>query len=245
MVENRLPRLPQATPQNGSASTTQSPRSRRAPETKATSEWRAQGAYRDLSHRWTPGHGGPDDSVAEMPALEAKTVAELLLNWDTRDATLSALEEHATPIDLAVSLAAAPALVDLAALDTSEVRQEQWDRVCLLLGRLVAEADDDPARVLSAAFDGGRWMANVRWSEGNTVARALLKPAEELTLEDARSMANMEAYYSPMHVRGLSKPFSVLSGCGNPMEGLRLWMSENPLASKYDCLLRHLFSDTR
>ena len=179
-----------------------------------------------------------------VPALEATSVAELLRNRDTRNATLSALEEHTAPIDCAVSVAAARALGELMALDTSEVGPEQWDRTCLLFARLIGEADADPTPVFSAAFGGGRLEAFFQ-SDGNALARALLKPAEELTLEDARSMANMEAYDSPMQVRGSSKPFSVLSGCGNPMEGLRLWMSENPLASKYDCLLRHLFSDTR
>ncbi len=168
-------------------------------------------------------------SVVASPALEAKTVAELLRNPDTRNAALSALEAHTTPIELAVSLAAAPALVELMALDASEVEQEQWDRICLLVARLIADADNDCAKVYAAAFGGGRWAAQCR-SEGNTMARALLKPAEELTLDDARSIANCYAYDGPTHVRGSSKPCTGV--CNSAFAWVQLLMTEDPLISK-------------
>ena len=168
-------------------------------------------------------------SVVASPALEAKTVAELLRNPDTRNAALSALEAHTTPIDLAVSLAAAPTLLELTALDASEVGQEQWDRICLLVARLIADADNDRDKVYSAAYGGGRWAAQCR-SEGNTMARALLKPAEELTLDDARSIANCYAYDGPTHVRGSTKPCTAL--CNSVFAWVQLLMTEDPLVSK-------------
>ena len=203
----------------------------RAPEDKVVPERQAQAAACGSFH------GKPAGSVTEISALEDKSVAEHLRNHGTRDATLSALEEHATPIDRAVSLAAAPALVALMALDTSEVGQEQWDRVCLLLARLIAEASDDPSTVYRAAFGGGRWEAQLR-SEGNTLARALLKPEGELKLEDARSIANLYAYDSPTHVRGSSKVCSLPSSvsASRPTDWFRLWMLEDPLVSKCDSL---------
>jgi hypothetical protein len=281
MGENRLPRLPQATPQLGSASgngaratlvphpprrsssggktcepaaaarhhsgeagdsarsrldrvETRDPRSRRAPGTKATSERQAQGASRDSSRRWAQDHGGPDGSVGALPALEAKTVAELLRNRDTRDATLFALEEHATPIDLAVSLAAGPVLNEIRASDTSQVTREEWDRVCLLLARLVAEAGDEAPTVYGTAFAGGRHAAF--WvSERTPLARALRKPAAELTLEDARSFANAYACWPPAIVNSVAKAYaaqgvSLLEGLG---EAFRL----DPLVTKCGLLL--------
>ena len=56
-----------------------------------------------------------------MADLAADTVAERLRGRDTRSATLAALESHAAPIPTAVSLAAAPALVGLMAMDAAEV----------------------------------------------------------------------------------------------------------------------------
>ena len=133
------------------------------------------------------------------------------------------------PIDRAVSLAAAPALVELMALDASEVGQQQWDCVCLLIARLIAEAEDDPTPVYSAAFGGGRREAQYR-SEANTVMRALLKPAEELTLEDARSVANCNAYDAPTWTRGSTKP--TIAVANTELEWFKLWMTEDPLVSK-------------
>ena len=224
MSVNRLPQLSSGVSRNSSLSPrpprTRSSGARQLEPGGAAHQRQAQG--RTQIHTVEP-------AGSVMPALEAKSVAELLRNHGTRDATLFAMEEHATPINGAVSLAAAPALVELTALDTSEVGKEQWDRVCLLIARLIAEAEDDPIPVYSAAFGEGRLAARYR-SEGNTVARALLRPAEELTLEDARSIAYSYAHEAPTHLRGSTKPMNALEF--NAFEWLRLWLSEDPLTSK-------------
>jgi hypothetical protein len=168
-----------------------------------------------------------------MPALEAKTVAELLRNRNTRDATLSALEEHSTPIDLAVSLAAGPVLNDIRASD-SEVTREEWDRVCLLLARLVAEAGDEAPTVYGTAFAGGRFAA-VWQSERTPVARALCKPAAELTLEDARSFANAYACWPPASVNSWTALYAA-SGV-SVLEGIAEAFMSDPLLSKCGLLL--------
>ena len=71
-----------------------------------------------------------------MADLAVETVAERLRDRATRSATLTALESHAAPIPTAVSLAAAPALVELMAMDAAEVERDAFDRAGLLVGRL-------------------------------------------------------------------------------------------------------------
>ena len=164
-----------------------------------------------------------------MPALEAETVAELLRNHDTRDATLSALEVHVTPINLAVSLAAAPVLNEIKASDTSEISQEEWDRVCLLLARLVADAGDNAATVYGTAYGGGRYAA-VYQSDRTPLARALRKPAEELTVDDARSFANEYASKPPAYCRSWGKAFAAMGV--TVLEGLALVMPADALFSR-------------
>ena len=73
-----------------------------------------------------------------MADLAPDTVAERLRDRASRSATLAALESHAAPIPTAVSLAAAPALVGLMAMDGAEVERDAYDRAGLLLGRLHA-----------------------------------------------------------------------------------------------------------
>ena len=80
--------------------------------------------------------------------VAAGAVAHLLRDRATRAATLDALEGHEFgAIDRAVSLAAAPALVELLAADVAEVNREAFDRAGLLVGRLFAEEapEDLPA----------------------------------------------------------------------------------------------------
>ncbi len=206
----------------GESAGTRSPRSRRVVETKIASEPQAKGPASSPGCGRTQTHGGAA-SVAAVPALQGKTVAALLRHPDTREATLSGLEQHATPIDLVVSLAAAPALLELMALDISEIVQEQWHRACLLLARLIADADEDSATVYGAAFGGGRLIALYR-SEGNPLGRALRKLPDELTLEDARCFANAFAYTAPAHSRGTSHVYKA-SGF-HPLEAIKLWLTE-------------------
>ena len=61
-----------------------------------------------------------------MAHLAAETVAERLRDRATRSATLTALESHAAPIPTAVSLAAAPALLGLMAMDATEVERDEY-----------------------------------------------------------------------------------------------------------------------
>ena len=165
-------------------------------------------------------------SAAAIPTLEAETVAELLRGRDTREATLSALEEHATPIDLDVLLPAATALYEM----RSELSaHEDWNRVCLLYGRMLASAGDDAPIVHGTSLGGGRYVA-VHRSERTPLARTLRKSAEELTLDDARSFA---AHYTSMSQACNTGPWSKLYGAWgiSMLEGMGLVAKEDPLMS--------------
>ena len=150
---------------------------------------------------------------AAPAAVSADTVASLLRGRDTRAATLAALDAHASPIDEAVALAAAPALVELLALDASELGDRSlFDCIGLLLGRLAAEASDDPAPVFGAALGEGRLVA-LLWSteqseEGSVLARAARKPAAELTRADAYSYACCNTLFAAGIVRGYTELFA-------------------------------------
>ncbi len=159
-------------------------------------------------------------------ALAPNTVASLLRDSATRAATLEAIEMHEeAPIDCALSLAAAPALYELLAADSTHVGRDDFDRIGLMLGRLVAEGSDDPSAVHGAALSEGRYVAYCR-SNGSVVGQALGKAASELTLADARSLACALSYFSPSFVRGVTKP---VTAAGFPMtaEWLGLYMSES------------------
>ena len=161
-----------------------------------------------------------------MAALAADTVGPLLRDRETRAAALDALDAHAAPIARSVSLGAAPALGELLALDVAEVGPTEFDRIGLLLGRLVAEESEDPASVLGAALGEGR--LKVLWrSEGNAVAQALRKPAEELTREDALHLACFDAPFAQAFVRATTKPMAAL-GFATSMEFLGHTMKEDP-----------------
>ena len=164
-----------------------------------------------------------------MAALAADTVGPLLRDRETRAAALDALDAHAVPIERSVSLGAAPALGELLALDVAEVGPAEFDRIGLLLARLVAEASDDPASVFGAAWGEGRWLAFHR-SEGNAVAQALRKPAEELTREDALHVACSNAYSVQAWVRGATKPIAA-AGFATTMESMAVFMTEDPMST--------------
>jgi hypothetical protein len=161
-----------------------------------------------------------------MANVESGSVASLLLASDSRSAALDQLEALEGRIDRAVALAAAPALAELRALDAAEVDRTQWDRIGLLLGRLCAEASDDPAAVYGAAFGDGRLGAELR-SDGNVLAQLLRKPAAELTPDDAWSYACSLAYMGPRDIRGMTK-MAAAAGFANTMDFFRLEMSEDP-----------------
>ncbi len=164
--------------------------------------------------------------AAAMAALAADSVGALLRDRETRAATLDAFEAHASPIECSVSLGAAPTLGELLALDVAEVSPVEFDRVGLLLGRLTLEADD-PASVCGAAWRDGR-LLNFYRAEGNALAQALRKTAEELTREDALHFACSTAYYAVQGTRGFTKPFAA-PGFSTTIEYLALFMDEDPL----------------
>ena len=161
-----------------------------------------------------------------MPDLAPGTVASLLRDGDTRTATLEALEQQEQPpIDRAVALAAAPALFEALAMDASEVGRDDFDRIGLLLARLVAEASDDPSAVCGAALGEGRLAAYYR-SKGSVLAQAVGKPASELTRADARSFACAAAFGAPSWVRGVTKPLAA-AGFAKTSDFFALFMTED------------------
>ena len=161
--------------------------------------------------------------------LATDNVAQLLHHPDTRHAALEALEALSAPVDRALALMAAPALCSLLSADVADVSQDQFDRIALLLVRLVVEAPDDPATIYGATFGEGRLGA--LWSsDSNVIARALRKPASELTAADVRSMVYMEAIDQFAYIRGSTKTWAAAGLPG--MKWLMLMMTEHPLMSK-------------
>ena len=82
------------------------------------------------------------------------TVAAMLADPATRIATLDALDRHDGPHDMALGLAVAPALTELLCLDGAEVSHAVYQRVGLLRGRLLIEADDPVAMYGASLGDG-------------------------------------------------------------------------------------------
>jgi hypothetical protein len=163
-----------------------------------------------------------------MADLAADTVAERLRDRASRSATLAALESHAAPIPTAVSLAAAPALLGLMAMDAAEVERDAYDRAGLLLGRLHAEALPDLVAVHGAAFGEGGYER--RWNADSLVNTALRQPAAQLTRADAMSCACAMAYESIFGARGFTEP---LRAAGfTELEFFGLWLSAEPIVSK-------------
>jgi hypothetical protein len=163
-----------------------------------------------------------------MAGLAPDTVAERLRDRDTRSATLAALESHAAPIPTAVSLAAAPALLGLMAMDAAEVERDAYDRAGQLLARLSAEALPDVVAVQGAAFGEGGYER--LWNADSVVNAALRQPAAELTRADARSYACSCAYDSMISARGCTEPFRAVGFTGQEFFGL--YMSAEPIISK-------------
>eukprot|EP01046_Picozoa_sp_COSAG06_P031869 COSAG06_NODE_3139_length_5799_cov_50.068772_5_plen_373_part_00 len=163
-----------------------------------------------------------------MADLAAETVTERLHDRATRSATLTALESHAAPIPTAVSLAAAPALLGLMALDTAEVERDAFDRAGLLLGRLhfeVIAVLPDSLAVHGAAFGEGGYERLF-----NAALRQPAAAADQLTRTDAVSYACSLAYLTPSYARGMTKP---LAAAGlTTVEYFGLYMTCEPIASK-------------
>ena len=182
--------------------------------------------------REKPGDKQDGRHRAMAAPVAAGAVAHLLRDRATRAATLDALERHEFgAIDRAVSLAAAPALVELLAAEAAEVNRETYDRAGLLVGRLFAEeVPEDLPAMYGAAYGEGRYAAHLR-SEGSVVGRAWRTPASELTRADARSYACSLAYQPPYCARGNTKSFAA-AGFATTMEWFALNMTETPVISK-------------
>eukprot|EP01046_Picozoa_sp_COSAG06_P050418 COSAG06_NODE_7981_length_2312_cov_5.610120_2_plen_413_part_00 len=163
-----------------------------------------------------------------MADLAAETVAERLRDRAARSETLAALESHAAPIPTAVSLAAAPALLGLMAMDAVEVERDTYDRAGLLLARLEAEALPDVVAVHGAAFGEGGYER--LWNADSVLNTALRQPAAQLTRADAMSCACYAAYDPIYPARGFTEPFRA-AGITTP-EFVGLWMGAEPLVSK-------------
>ena len=163
-----------------------------------------------------------------MADLAPDTVAERLRDRASRSATLAALESHAAPIPTAVSLAAAPALLGLMAMDAAEVERDAYDRAGLLVTRLEAEALPDVAAVNGAAFGEGGYER--LWNADSALNTALRQPAAELTRADAMSYACSCAYDPITPARGYTKPWHAAGF--TTMEFLGLWMGVEPIISK-------------
>lgn len=165
--------------------------------------------------------GGP---IAQQKMFDV----ELLRGRDTRPAALDALEGHTVPIDPAVSLAAAPVLAELLAQDAADVPREQFDRIGLLIARLLTETSDDPSPTFAAAFGCGRLEA-LNDADATVLSESLRKPPTDLTLEDARSYACWLAYRCPATVRGYMAPLAA-ADVAFP-KYMELWLGErNPIS---------------
>eukprot|EP01046_Picozoa_sp_COSAG06_P006602 COSAG06_NODE_312_length_17767_cov_17.644895_5_plen_374_part_00 len=164
-----------------------------------------------------------------MADLAADTVAERLRDRATRSATLAALESHAAPIPTAVSLAAAPALLGLMAMDAAEVEREAFDRAGLLLGRLYAEGLPDGAvAVHGAAY--GEGVYERLWNADSVLNTALRQPADQLTRADAVSCACSMANAGSSSAKSLTKLWDA-AGL-TVLELIGLFMTSDPIVSK-------------
>ena len=159
----------------------------------------------------------------------ADTVAQLLLDAETRSTTLEALEANGGAIDSVVALAAAPALVELLTASADEVNQPQFECIGLLLNRLFMEASADPSVVFGAAYGDGRMVSLLRSSD-NVAARALRKPAEKLTAADVRSIVLHDIFNAPAGVHGWTKPHAA-AGL-TMLQVFDFWFKEHSLISK-------------
>ena len=116
--------------------------------------------------------------------------ADGLCDPATRDATLDTLEAHGGAHDAAVTLAAAPVIVEAMAADVELVDARTFQRLGFLLGRMVRDATAEESLALYAAIWGDGRVAALYNSPHNAVARAL---ETTLTPEDALTMAALEA----------------------------------------------------
>ena len=127
-------------------------------------------------------------------------MAELLRDADTRAQALQALERTEESIEPALALAVAPALAELLGMNAAQLGQGEFDSASLLLARLFMEASDHLGSLYAATFCDGRLQAV--YGEHGTLAQIARKPAAEVTLADAHTMACWQAHHATSQVRG-------------------------------------------
>ena len=161
------------------------------------------------------------------------TVASMLADPTTRIATLDALEQHTGPHEAALALAAASALTDLLCLDGAAVPHALYQRVGILRGRLVLEAEDVLA--MSDAYLGdGRFARELTApSVGQGGLRS--KSAAQLDRDDALSYACGHWMSGVLRdAGGYTRPFAA-AGFGSVKEFFRIFMAEEAIASVQRC----------
>ena len=167
-----------------------------------------------------------------MAADGSASIATRLLALETREAALDALESHTGAHDRDTALAVASALTDVLCRPADEVGRATFRRAGLLRGRLSHESPT-PHLVFGAAYSNGRSLA-VYESTENVVGRLLLKPPEQLGLEDAVDYACMAAMDAPVGRYGWNKhglgddTFLYTLFCGNKsmVIGVRLRLAK-------------------
>ncbi len=161
------------------------------------------------------------------------TVASMLAEPATRIATLDALERHEGPHETALALATAPALSDLMCLDGGSLPHELYQRVGLLRGRLMVEAEDLVAIYGAFICDGRYARVLTAPSVGQGEIRA--KSAAQLNRDDALSYAcGMWLAFGLSSAAGWTRTLAA-GGFSSAKEWLAIFMAEEPIASAQHC----------
>ena len=169
--------------------------------------------------------------MALLPSPD--TVGTVLADPATRIQTLDALERHEGPHDAALALAIAPALTDLLCLNGASVPHALYQRVGLLRGRLLVEADD-PVALWGVAFGEGRYARELT-AASVSMEGLRSKSAAELGRDDALSVACGEALACTLRDGyGWTRAFAA-AGFGSAKEILGIYMTEHPIVSAQHC----------
>ena len=173
-------------------------------------------------------------AIMAAEALSPTSIAQRLVDPTTRTEAMGALEDHSGAHEAAVSLAAAPALTDvLCRLDAAEVPHALFQRVGLLRGGLMLEAEDSVA--MYGAFQGdGRFLKEHTAPSAVGMGALNQKTAEQLDLDDARSFACGALVDALRHEHGWTGG-TAAAGFGSAMEWVGISMAENPMTSAKRC----------
>ena len=133
-------------------------------------------------------------------AVSPRTVASRLADPAARLGVITALERHSGAHDDAVALAAAPSLTSILSLDAAEVDHALFQRVGLLLARLMVESTDAHAVAL-AGYASGKLLAF--FAAPNVLQQVLEKSADELDAVDAMSIACSHLMSTVLMIRGM------------------------------------------